>query len=160
MRPIVQSTKKYIQRSLLTVAAGTTNVFLIARAIDIVTAANEQVITGSIIKAVYVEMWVRSGELSPGTVLVSLIKIPGDAPDPNFSELTNLTDYQNKKNVLYHTQGLTNDSNADAIPFIRGWFKIPKGKQRFGKNDGLVLAMSAQALDSLVCGFATYKAYT
>ncbi len=67
--------------------------------------------------------------------------------------------YDNKKNVLYHTQGLTNDADADAIPFIRQWFKIPKGKQRFGLDDTLLLAVHSQALDHVICGFMTYKEY-
>ncbi len=160
MRQIIQSTKKYIQTSLSTVLAGATTVIVLATGIDIVTAANHNVVTGSIIKAVFVEMWIRAGDTSPGSTLVSLVKVPGDAPNPTFAELTNLTDYQNKKNVLYHTQGLTNDQDADAIPFVRQWFKIPKGKQRFGLNDRLVLTVSAQALDNIICGFSTYKAYT
>ncbi len=160
MRPVIQSTKKYIQVSLSTVLSGQSNTTTIIEAVDVLTGANKQVVTGSIIKAVFVEMWVRAGDTAPGTTLVTLVKVPGSAPNPIFADLTNLTDYENKKNVLYHTQGLTNDQDADAIPFVRQWFKIPKGKQRFGLNDRLVLMVTAQAIDNIICGFMTYKAYT
>ncbi len=160
MRPVIQSTKKYIQISLATVVAGANLNTVLAQAIDIVAGTDNHVITGSIIKAVFVELWVRGGETSPGSTLVTLVKVPGDGVLPSFTEMVGLNDYTNKKNVLYHTQGLTNDANADAIPFVRQWFKIPKGKQRFGLNDRLILAVSAQALDNIICGFATYKSYT
>ncbi len=131
---------------------------LIAQALAAPATAT-QVREGAIIKAVYVEMWIRSTELSPGTVLVSLIKT-GDNQVPVFADIVALHNYQNKKNVFYHTQGLTNENSADAIPFIRGWYKIPKGKQRFGKGDLLQLAIASQAaIDNVICGFMVYKEY-
>ncbi len=160
MRAPIQATKKYIQTSLSTVLAGANLNILLAQGIDIVTGSDKDVVTGSIIKAVFVEMWVRAGDTAGGSTLISLIKIPGDGALPTFAEMVALNDYTNKKNILYHTQGITNDQDADAIPFMRGWFKIPKGKQRFGLADRLILSISAQALDNIVCGFATYKAYT
>ncbi len=160
MRAVIQSTKKYIQVSLATVLAGATLNTTVAHAKDIVTTSEPDVITGSIIKAVYVEMWVRAGDTAPGSTLVTLLKIPGDGSLPTFGDMVALNDYTNKKNILYHTQGLTNDQDADAIPFVRQWFKIPKGKQRFGLNDKLVLNISAQAIDNIICGFMVYKAYT
>ncbi len=160
MRAPIQSIKKYIQVSLATVLAGARLNTLLVNAVDVVGTTNSDVITGSIVKAVFVEMWVRAGDTAPGSTLVTLMKVPGDGTLPSFTDVTNLTDYSNKKNVLYHTQGLTNDQDADAIPFVRQWFKIPKGKQRFGLGDRLVLVVAAQALDNIVCGFATYKSYT
>ncbi len=162
MKPVIQSVKKYIQISLATVLSGATRNDVLVNAVDVgaIAGNNQDVITGSIIKAVFVELWIRGSETSPGSVLVSLLKQPGDGSLPTFADMTNLTDYNNKKNVLYHTQGLTNDTDADAIPFVRQWFKIPKGKQRMGLNDKIVLNTSAQALDCVICGFATYKSYT
>jgi len=44
---------------------------------------------------------------------------------------------------------------------MRGWYKIPKTKQRFGLGDRLVLQIASQGTDALdFCGFATYKEYT
>ncbi len=121
--------------------------------------ANE-VEVGATIKAVFVEMWVRAGDTAGGSTLISLYKMPGDGSPMTFADQVNLHDYSNKKNVLYHTQGITNDQDADATPFIRQWFKIPKGKQRFGLGDALRLSISAQALDNIICGFMTYKEYS
>ncbi len=161
MRAPIHSVKHYIQRSLLTVLAGQLQNFTIVKAREVGSLVNaEDIQEGAVVKAVFVEMWLRTNDTSPGTVLVTLTKVPGIGAVPTFSDMIALNDYDNKKNILYHTQGLTNDQNADAIPFIRQWFKIPKGKQRFGRDDRLILSITAQALDQNICGFSTYKEYT
>jgi len=160
LRPIIHSKKHYVQVSLATITGGASVVTNLVVAVDIVTTSNVEVLTGSTIKAVFVEMWIRSTETSAGTVLVSLVKCV-DGQTITFADHINLNDYSNKKNVLYHTQGLTNDTDADAIPFMRQWFKIPKGKQRFGLGDTLRLIVTSQAaIDNVQCGFATYKEYS
>ncbi len=160
MRAPIHSVKHYVQVSLATVLAGANNAIVIATAVPIqdVNSANE-VTEGSLIKAVFVEMWVRAGDTAGGSSLLTLVKVP-DAQALTFADVIALNDYRNKKNILYHTQGITNDQDADAIPFIRQWFKIPKSKQRFGLGDQLVLSVAAQALDNIICGFMTYKEYT
>ncbi len=158
MRAPIHAVKHYVQKSLTTVAAGVINITSLADAVNSPSAnlANE-VVEGAVIKAVYVEMWAR-GSAGEGAILLSLVKVP-DGQGMSFGDQTALFSYTNKKNVLYHTQGLSNDNDADAIPFLRQWFKIPKGKQRFGLGDELILGISAQALAQDVCGFAVYKEY-
>ncbi len=160
MKAPIHSRKHYVQRSLTTVVAGTVNVFQVAFAVN-ATLANlgSEVAEGALVKAVFVELWARGAEVSPGAVLISFVKTP-DNQSMTFIDQTDLDGWTNKKNVFYHTQGLTNDSNADAIPFVRQWIKIPKSKQRMGLGDSLLLVTSAQALDTNICGFATYKEYT
>ncbi len=159
MRAIIHSKKHYVQESLATVLAGQAKSILIVKAVTAQPNQPEEIEEGASVKAVFVEMWVRAGDTSPGSTLISLIKTT-DAQTPTFTDTTALDTYQNKKNVFYHTQGLTNDQDADAIPFMRGWFKIPKGKQRFGQGDRLYLVVTAQALDNIICGFVTYKEYS
>ncbi len=160
MRPPINSQKHYVQQTLATVLSGAQLNITIANAVDAPTGATANVVReGSVIKAVFVEMWVRAGDTSPGNSLLTLYKLSSGAPGMTFAQHIDLHNYPNKKNVLYHTQGLTNDQDADAIPFIRQWFKIPKGKQRFGAGDILMLGIAAQALDNIICGFMTYKEY-
>ncbi len=162
MRPIVNSVKHYIQWTVSPVSVGTTVIENIAVSVN-VTAANTsiEVKEGAIVKAVYVELWViGQSDVASGNVLVSLYKQPGDGSAMTQAEHVALHNYSNKKNVLYHTQGITNDGVADAIPFVRQWFKVPKGKQRMGLGDILALAISTQAEAVNYCGFATYKEYT
>ncbi len=160
MRAPIYSIKHYVQVSLTTVLAGATNPILLARGLErsLVNTATE-VAEGSIVKAVYVEMWCRAGSTVQGNVLVTLVKT-NDLQTPAFADMTNLFAYNQKKNIFYHTQGLTNQDTADAIPFVRGWFKIPKSKQRFGLGDSLFIVVTAQAQDVEHCGFAVYKEYS
>ncbi len=160
MRAPIVAVKHYVQVSLATVLSGAALDTVIAKAVEVKAAGNaSDVLNGSVIKAVFIEMWVRAGDTSPGSTLVTFYK--GTANQGMaFSEQIALHTYNEKKNVFYHTQGLTNDQDADAIPFIRQWFKIPKGKQRMGLGDTLRLSIAAQALDNIVCGFMTYKEYT
>ncbi len=160
MKALVHSETRRIQVSLATVAEGVNLATTIVEAVDMgnVDTATE-VANGATVKAVYVEMWVRSGEVSPGSALLTLVKTVDSQPF-TFADQTALNDYNNKKNIFYHTQGLTNDGAADAIPFLRGWFKIPKGKQRFGQGDRLILGIAAQALDAHICGHMVFKVYT
>ncbi len=159
MRPPINSQKHYIQVSLGTVLAGASNAIQIARGVEGPSAnSGDEVREGAIVKAVFVEMWVKAQDTANGSTLVTLVKSPNDIT-PTFGEMINLNDYTNKKNIFYHTQGITNDQDSIATPFVRQWFKIPKGKQRFGKGDRLFLVISAQALDNTICGFMTYKEY-
>ncbi len=159
MRAIIHSRKHYVQVSLTEVLAGAVLDTIIAFPKEVADDANE-VEVGATIKAVFVEMWVRTNDTSPGTVTIDLYKTSSGAVGMSAVEAAALHDYDNKKNILYHTQGLSNDQDADAIPFIRQWFKIPKGKQRFGLGDTLRLNIFSQALDQVVCGFITYKEYS
>ncbi len=161
MKTPINSTKHYVQQSLATVVGSSTTIVNVATSVNAPSAnlANE-VREGAVIKAIYLEMWVRSTELSPGTVLVSFMKRPGSSVSPTFANMVSMFDYANKKNIFYHTQGLTNENSADAIPFIRMWVKIPKGKQRMGLGDRFDLVITSQAaIDNVICGFFTYKEY-
>ncbi len=162
MRAPITSRKHYVQVSLSTVAASAILDIPIAKSVDLQSVVDpDDVQEGSIIKAVFIEMWVRGSETSPGSVLLTFGKRSGGDVAITTAEAAALDSYDNKKNIFYHTQGLANDQDADAIPFIRQWFKIPKGKQRMGLNDKLFLSVFAQGAISLViCGFMTYKEYT
>ncbi len=160
VRPTVNSTKHYVQTSLATVTAAAVLDIGIATAVNAPSAnLAGEVREGCVIKAVFIEMWVRTNDTSAGTALVTLYKRSGGDTSITAAEQAALFTYDNKKNVLYHTQGLTNVNTDSATPFIRQWFKIPKGKQRFGLNDKLSLSIFAQALDQNVCGFMVYKEY-
>jgi len=160
MRAPIVSRKHYLQTSLSTVLAGAGLNIPIANGVAIQNVnQNFEVTEGSVVKAVYVEMWARSGDTGAGSVLMSLIKTT-DGQTPVFADVIALDAYDNKKNVLYHTQGNSNDQDSTATPFIRQWFKIPKGKQRIGLGDTIQLFVAAQALDQIICGFMTYKSYS
>ncbi len=162
MKPVIHSQKHYVQQSRSSRATVSTG------AIDIIEAVSsadknlvDEVVEGAVVKAVFVEMWILDSS-NDGSFVISLEKVPAMAGNPNFSEMNALGTYQNKKNVLYVTQGLTpNNGVGNPMPIIRQWFKIPKGKQRFGLGDELVLNIANNGLNDLeFCGFFTYKELT
>ncbi len=162
VRAMVHSIKHYSQRSVETVTAGAIKDFIIANAVNVSIAGGAgEVIEGSSIKAVYVEMWVRSPSATPATQIMILEKRVAGGAAPLTAEMADLNGYNNKKNIFYTTQGLVNDNDANAINLSHAWHKIPKSKQRFGLGDSLNLVIFAQgAVDVLWCGFTTYKEYS
>ncbi len=71
----------------------------------------EDVIEGAIVKAVFIELWVKSNAPA-GTedkFQFAIEKVPAGAAPLSFTDMNNLQSYQNKKNILYFTQGVIGD---------------------------------------------------
>ncbi len=162
MKPIIHSTKHYVQQSrseVLTVSL--VGIDIIHSVEGTVANAVDEVVEGSTVKAVFVEMWLLDSS-NDGSFIVNLERIDALASAMNFTQSNALGTYKNKKNILYVTQGLSpNNGVGNPVPIIRQWFKIPKGKQRFGLDDKLKLNITNNGLNMLeFCGFFTYKELT
>ncbi len=162
MRPVIHSTKHYVQvtrSAVLTVALNSEDLILAVEA----TTANgvDEVGEGAVVKAVFVELWIID-DGNDGSFVVTLGKYPSGLSAMTFTQSNSLGTYGNKKNLLYVTQGLTpNDGITRPTVLLRQWFKIPKSKQRFGLGDKLRLTITSNGAQSInYCGFATYKEYT
>ncbi len=122
MKPVIHSQKHYVQASLFTASGGAAahTVVVDAVALGDVTTPNE-VIEGATVKAVFVEMWLKSGEVSElCTANWILYKCPAGVGAVTFTQMQTLSDYPNKKNILVSGQGLVNNEGANAIAIIRG----------------------------------------
>jgi len=162
VRPVIHSTKHYVQITLSTAATVTRNVEVLATAVE-GTAANLalEVVEGTLIKAIYLEIWAIGGSSDEFFTAV-VLKLPGGLGAPSFTNMTDLNSYPNKKNILYTTQGLaSNDGIAMPLPLFKGWIKIPRGKQRMGLGDTISFIIASRGADKITyCGFATYKEYS
>ncbi len=158
MRPTINSEKHYVQHPLTALASGVTTALTLAQTTSAAPTTAFHVRVGAVVKAVFLEYWIKDDASTQGNVLLSFVKTT-DGQVPNHTDMIALNAYQNKKNVLYHTQGLTNNDTANAQAFVRDWFKVPKGKQRLGLGDTLWLVISAQTSGQVFCGFATYKEF-
>ncbi len=157
-RNIVQYVKHYVQHTLQQVATGTviTNVEVRAEPIASVANANH-VSEGSIVDAIFLEYWI-SGTFNIGSFVVMVEKSQAQLSVPAFTEMAALHNYENKKNILFVSQGLMAEDNANPMPVLRQWIKIPRGKQRFGLEDELRVSLASLGAEDLqFCGFATYK---
>ncbi len=162
VRPMVHSTKHYVQLALNNIGTATREGNVIVNSVQS-TVANlaTEVAEGATIKAVYFEMWLQN-EGNLGEFIMTISKDPTGGAGPTFTQMAALFTFENKKNILYTTQGLTsNDAISGPVNVIRGWIKIPKSKQRFGLGDRLNLNISNVSSNGLLrCGFALFKEYT
>ncbi len=155
MRPVINTEKHYVQNSLFTVASGAISQRLIIFADS--GAAATSVREGARISAVYVEMWLTSDDATAGSVICTLEKSPGSGGVMTTADSAALNAYDNKKNILHTQMGLLGPNVQVPIPVIKGWFKIPKTKQRFGLEDALSLNIHGQSNGVEGCGFFLFK---
>ncbi len=165
LAPIV-SIKHYVQLANVGVASGSAlNLRLVnAVAVGDAHSTTADVTEGSIVKAIHMDFWVQSeGATGISTQYNAILeKVVSGEPGATASEMLNLGSYPNKKNVLHSFQGNLSAAvdGVNTTPFIQGWFKIPKGKQRFGAGDGMVLSVTPTGQICNTCGMSVYKEYT
>ncbi len=164
MKNPIHSKKHIVQISQATVGQGlivTTNLVAAAEA---QSTTPDGVNEGATVKNCYVEFWVSQDSASVvGSYTVVLMKRPGGSASITTANMAALHDYQNKKNILFTAQGLLTPNDGGQIPVLRTWYKIPKGKSRFGLGDKLQLIIrnnNATAIDINLCGVAIFKEYT
>ncbi len=162
MQSPINSIKHFVYQSRANVATGT---ILGNTIIDAVAApasgTSAEVIQGAVIKAVYVELWVVGTDVAGTTGIFTLAveKLPTSVAKMTHAQAVNLGSYENKKNILYTSQGIVgNDFSSSPTPIIRSWVKIPKGKQRFGLGDRIIINIASTAVMD-VCGINIYKEY-
>ncbi len=164
MRPTINSKKHIFQVSQGTVAQSAIVNAIFITSIEGAPSTPDHVREGAIVKACYVEFWVSQDSASVvGSYTVALYKDPTGSIPASAAQMAALHDYPNKKNILFTGQGLLTPNDGGQVPVLRGWYKIPKGKQRFGLGDRLILTIrnnNVTAIDINFCGLAIYKEYT
>ncbi len=159
----INSVKHIIQQSTVGIASGSrVNVVVVdAVAKGTVRTSTFQVDEGAIVKAVYVEAWLKS-EASAGNDLQQNMyfeKVPANTAVMSFTQTQNVQSYENKKNIFFSSQGVLGDLTTQAVPVLRQWIAIPKGKQRMGLSDRLILTVSSIGAVLNLCGLFIYKEY-
>ncbi len=160
----INTIKHYVQKSNTAVASGTRIAIPIVSAVVApATASTDQVKEGSIIKTCFIEIWIKGTGASDATTQfnIALEKVPGAAANAmGYADMLNMGAYDNKKNILFSGQGVIGGvGGGQSIPVMRNWYKLPKGKQRFGLGDDLVVSVATTGQAMQVCGLATYKEY-
>ncbi len=116
------------------------------------------VAVGTIVKAIYIEVWVLGGTADEGSFIFAIEKLNQGSAGLGFASMADLHNYANKANIFFTSEGLTADQNGNPTPIYRDWLKIPKGKQRFALGDKLAFTISAVADPTTRCGCAIFKA--
>ncbi len=123
---------------------------------------NNHVRVGAIVKAVHVELWYLSSAAQPTFQVSTVEKLVGGSGSATSGQMSDLNTYPNKKNIFETSQGLVGDSNSNPMPVFKHWIKIPKGKQRMGLGDAIVINVAARGEannDVEICGMYIYKEY-
>ncbi len=156
-RIITKRVKHYFQTAAAVISSGAVAQVLLVT--SVAEGATRSLATdtyeGSIVEAVYVEHWL-SGVTIDKTATWVIVKRPASVAAPTFTDMANLGSYANKKNILNSGQGLM-PTNGNVMNIYKGWIKIPKGKQRFGLGDSLVLIIAAVGTNVNHCGLSTFK---
>jgi len=160
----INSVKHYVQHTNTSIAsAARTQLVVINTVVAPAVGTSADVREGAIVKAVYFEHWIKgTGAADADTqFIVVLEKLPGaSTAGITAAQMLNIGSYDNKKNIFFTGQGVIGGvGGGQAIPFLRGWIKIPKSKQRFGAGDTLLLNISTVGEAMQHCGFETYKEY-
>ncbi len=161
MRPVISSRKHIVQIALASITGVGTTVLLLSEAKEGQHTAPTDVSEGALVKNVYIELWAVSAGTTIGSFTSIFYKNPGGNNGVLDADMAALHDWENKKNILYTTQGITPDADQFPMNLYKGWNKIPKGKQRQGLGDKIQIGLRNNIADDLnFCGFATYKEYT
>jgi len=164
MRPVIHSKKHIVQVSQGTIAQAAVENISIVDAAEAPSTTPNGVIEGATVKAVYIEIWLGNASATVvGSYTCILYKNPSGGGDIGAATMAALHDYVNKKNILFTSQALVPPTDGGQVAVMRGWYKIPKGKQRFGLDDSLLVAIrnnNSTAVSINFCGVALYKEYT
>ncbi len=164
LRAPIKSKKHIVQVSQTTVAQSAVLVTNLVVGVEATSTIPANVEEGAIVKAVFVELWLGNASTSVvGSYACILVKNVAGGSIPDSTDMSALHDYPNKKNILFTSQAILPPTDGGQIAIMRGFYKIPKGKQRFGLNDKLQLVVmnrNLTAVDINLCGFALYKEYT
>ncbi len=160
---IVNSNKHFVPYTIATTASGALRdtVLIDTVAKGAARANTFDVEEGCKIFGSYIEYWLNGIGSSGNEVqfVIVIVLLKSGALAPTVSNMLNLQSYENKKNVLYTTQGVLGSVNNQSVPLIRDRIKIPKGKQRFGLGDSLHLVMTPVGASIKSCGIAVYKEF-
>ncbi len=159
----INTVKHYVHLANTAIASGSLLAVIAVQAVVAPATANAfSVKEGSLVKTIFYEMWVlNQGVTATNTKFTLTIeKVPSGLASVLFADVNNLGAYDNKKNILYHTQGVISGEDTASVPIIRGWLQIPKGKQRMGRGDRIVMSITTLGQVMAACGFFTYKEWT
>jgi len=160
MRPVIDSEKRIVQITLSAVTGFAQASVNIVDAKQSITATDpREVSIGTVVKAVYLELWLLGSGQQPNTSSVWFYKLPSGTGVPTAGQLADMNGWDNKNNILEAHMGLVGDANTNPTPFFRGWIKIPKGKQRMSIGDKIGFSILAITEDVQFCGIAIYKRY-
>ncbi len=156
---IIHSRKEIVDSTNLAVAAATNTVVTLCTAVDNYVGATATCATGSIIKSVYLFQQIISGDSGVANADWFFVKAPSDVVD-SLPVPGATGGNQNRKWILHEEKGIPGNALDGAYPLtFKGVIKIPRGRQRMGEGDKIVIKMRSADIYN-ACTKAIYKVYT
>ncbi len=160
----INSNKHYVHRTNIVVNSAAIDPEVVVDAVVAPASTNAfDVEEGSVVKAIHFEYWLLSnGATGSDTQFVVIVeKVPSNLASVTAAQILNLGAYTNKKNILFTSQGVLGAGvdGQGALPVLNSWILIPKGKQRMGLGDRVVISFSTIGENVNWCGLATYKEF-
>jgi len=160
----INSNKHYVHQTNTVVGTGLVlNLTAVDAVVAPATSNSFDVEEGSVVKAIHLEYWINGNHSSADVTQfgIAVLKVPGGSVSPTFTNMNNLGAYENKKNILFTSQGIiaAQVGDSQSVPILRDWILIPKGKQRMGLGDRIITVLACSGQPLRVCGLATYKEY-
>ncbi len=154
---------KHVVDNSATVAAGAVNtVILVLAKDDPVLAQTNQVITGSIVNAIYLRVEVASNEAQDVGAIPNIYMFVWKNPGGNLTApATNAVGTSDNKKYVIHQEMTMMENNLGGNPrtLFNGVIVIPKGYRRFGPNDTLELKVGSTAVNITNCSQCHYKEF-
>jgi len=165
MQPPITSVKHIVQFANTVISNGARQVIAVVTAVaPPAQGATSDVPIGASVKALFLEYWIaNTGAIDTDDQFIfTLEKAPSNSPGMTFTNMLNQMAYLNKNNVIYTSQGVISPQidGATAIPVIRQWIKIPKGKQRMSIGDRWIVNCATVGTTLNMCGQTIFKEYT
>ncbi len=153
MRPVINTRKEIVDAVNLGVGAGMTTTIVLATTVNDYTGVTGTVEVGSVIKWVYLFCQILP---TAGTSNVDfyIAKLPAGVvtPTPGATGGT-----PGRKYILHEEKGIPGNAADGAYPLtFKGVIKIPRGRQRMGEDDRIVLLVRGADIYNQ-CSKAIYK---
>ncbi len=162
VRP-VQRIKHIVDESATVGAAVTFPINLIQANDAPVLANTRDVITGSKVNGIFLNIQIQSNQGGGGAIpniYLAVYKNPGGLVTTTLNP-NSLGDDVNKKLVIHQEMMMFRSNNNDSQPvtLFKGVIVIPKGMRRFGAADVLVAALHSNAVNFKYCAQCIYKEF-
>ncbi len=152
------NSKKHVVDNQGGLVAGTQAIVELAEGVDApVLASTEQVIVGSYVRSIFLNVQVAAtGTAALANVYMIVYKNPSNGLTPPQANAVGASDV---KKIVFHQEMIMTEKNTTAIPrtLFKGVLKLPRHMQRFGQDDSLLIALLAPGVNFDYCVQCIYK---
>ncbi len=153
---------KHIVDSSATLAAATTLPVTLVKGVDAPVLANTpEVETGAKVHGIFLNVQVSANEASGGIPNIYMAVFKNPSGNISTIDPVGTGDDPNKKAIIHQEMIMFAPTGTQGLPrtLFKGVIVIPRGMQRFGIDDELVVVLRAPSVNVKVCVQCIYKEF-